>query len=106
MHISFSPQRRDDALTASKAGDVLTVNGVALDFGGLLDGATLPAGAIDCGWIVGPVERINGDVHITLLLPHGPAPSRAVAWPEPITVTVDGPIAVPVDPEPAPLEEV
>lgn len=100
MHISFSPQRRDDVLTVSKAGDVLTINGDPVDFSIIPDGATLPAAAIGNEWIAGPVERIDGVLHVTLLLPHGPDPSPAVAFPEPITVAADGPIAVPADPQP------
>lgn len=105
MRISFSPKRRDDTLTVSKTGDVLTVNGTVLDFSGLPDGATLPMEAIDCEWVFGPVQRIDGEIHITLRLPHGPNPSQAVAFPQPITVTTDGPIAVPHDPVPEPEPE-
>lgn len=97
MHISFSPQFRSDALVVSKAGDVLTINGDPIDLSVIPDGATLPAGAIDSEWIVGPVERIDGVLHLTLLLPHGPDPSPAVAFPEPILVASDGPVAVPQD---------
>lgn len=97
MHISFSPQRRDDVLIVSKAGDVLTINGDPVDLSPIPDGATLPAAAIDSEWIVGPVERIGGVLHLTLLLPHGPDPSPAVAFPEPILVASDGPVAVPND---------
>lgn len=100
MHISFSPQRRDDALIVAKVGDVLTINGDTIDLSVIPEGATLPAGAIDNEWIVGPVERIGGVLHLTLLLPHGPNPSPAVTFPEAITAAADGPIAVPSDPEP------
>lgn len=99
MIISFSPCRCDDTLTVSRAGDVLTINGDPVDLSPVPEGATLPAGAIDNEWIVGPVERIDGVLHLTLLLPHGPDPSPAVAFPEPITVTGDGPVAVPQDPQ-------
>ena len=102
MHITLSPVRLDETLTASLAGDVLTLNGEAFDFGPLPEGATLPAEAIDSEWIVGPVSRIDGDLHLTLRLPHGPNPSQAVAFPEPIHVTEDGPVALPFDPEPEP----
>lgn len=102
MHITLSPVRLDEALTASRAGDVLTLNGEAFDFGPVPEGATLPAEAIASDWIVGPVSRIDGDLHLTLRLPHGPNPSRAVAFPEPIHVTQDGPIPLPFDPEPEP----
>lgn len=100
MHISFAPQRRDDALTVSKSGDVLTINGKVFDFSGLSDGATLPAEAVDSEWVTGPVERISGDIHLTLLLPCGASPSQAVAFPQPITVSADGAITVPRDPDP------
>jgi len=105
MQIKLSPQRRNDTLTASRAGDVLALNGVEFDFGPLPEGATLPAEAIDSPWIVGPVSRIDGELHLTLRLPHGANPSRAVAFPEPIRVTEDGPIALPFDPEPEVIEE-
>lgn len=102
MHITLSPGRLDETLVASRAGDVLTLNGEAFDFGPLPENATLPAEAIDSDWIVGPVERIDGEIHLTLRLPHGPNPSRAVAFPQPLIVTEDGPIALPLDPVPEP----
>jgi hypothetical protein len=105
MRISFSPQRRDDALVLEKSsGDRLRINGELFNFNPLADGDTIPAGAVPCEWVVGPVERIDGEVHLTLILPHGPNPSQAVAFPEPITVSEDGPIEVPHDPEPQPEE--
>lgn len=104
MQIKLSPQRRNDTLTASRAGDVLALNGVEFDFGPLPDGATLPAEAIDSEWIVGPVSRIDGELHLTLRLPHGPNPSQAVAFPAPLTVLGDGPIPLPFDPKPEVIE--
>jgi hypothetical protein len=103
MHISFAPQRRDDALTVSKAGDVLTLNGDPIDLSDLPEGATLPAQAVDCEWIAGDIERIAGEIHLTLLLPHGPGPNAAVAFPEPITVAQDGHVAMPHDLQPKPI---
>lgn len=100
MRISLSPQRRDDALTVTKQGDALTINGEQFDFGPLPDGATIPAGEVPCEWISGPVERIDGEIHLALILPHGPRPSQAVSFPAPITVAADGLVAVPHDPEP------
>lgn len=98
MHISFSPQRRDETLTLEKsAGDRLRINGDLFNFNPLPDGGTIPEGQVPCEWIVGPVERIDGEIHVTVILPHGPNPSPAVAFPEPITVTEDGPIAIPAD---------
>lgn len=95
MLINLSPQRREDILTISKTGDTLTINGVSYDFSQLPNGATLPREAIDCEWICGNVERVNGELIIPILLPHGPNPPNARAFPEPITVTANGPIALP-----------
>lgn len=97
MRISFSPMRRDDQLIVSKAGDILTVNGEQFDFSGLPDGATVPS--VPSLWIVGPVECIDGEIHLTLILPHGPNPSPTIAFPEPVTVTEDGLIAIPQETE-------
>ncbi|WP_085025602.1 hypothetical protein [Ensifer aridi] len=105
MKINLSPQRRDDELTVIKSGDVLTINGEVFDFSDLPDGATIPSGEIPCEWIVGAVERIAGELHLTLILPHGPNPSEAVAFPQPLIDPPDGAIALPVDPVPA-VEEV
>lgn len=98
MHITLSPVRSDKTLIASLSGDVLSLNGVALDFGPLPEGGTLPAGAIDSPWISGAVERTGDEIHLTLLLPHGPNPSQAVAFPKPLVVMVDGEIDLPFDP--------
>ncbi|RVI87767.1 hypothetical protein CN186_30165 [Sinorhizobium medicae] len=108
MQIKFSPQRRDDLLKVTKAADVFTINGVAFDFSTLPDGATIPAGEVPCEWLAGPVERISGDLHVTLILPHGPNPSQAVAFPPPLIDPPDGVIALPADPQPSipdPAEE-
>lgn len=100
MNIDLSPQRRDDVLQVSKSGDVLTVNGEAFDFSELPDGATIPAGEVPCDWITGPVERIDGELHMTLILPHGPNPSPAVASPSPLVDPPDGVLVIPRDPDP------
>lgn len=100
MNIILTPQRRDDALEVLKIGEVFTINGEAFDFSVLPDGATIPAGEVPCEWIVGPVERIAGELQLTFILPHGPNPSQAVAFPVPIVGPPDGVIAFPADPEP------
>lgn len=108
MYIKLSPQRRDDTLTVTKTGDVLTINGVAFDFSTLPDGATISVGEVPCEWLVGPVERIAGELHLTLILPHGPGPSKAVAFPPPLIDPPDGAISLPADPQPSvpdPAEE-
>lgn len=100
MLIHFTPQRRDDSLTLEKTGDTLTINGDALDLSVIPEGATLPDAHEIHPLMVGSITRENGEIELTFILPHGPNPSQAVAFPESVTVAVDGPIAVPFD-EPA-----
>ena len=95
MHITLTPQRSDATLSVSKQGDTLTINGIAYDFSVIPDGATLPASAVDCEYITGNVERINGILHISLILPHGPNPSQAVAFPELLINPADGALELP-----------
>ena len=95
MNITLIPQRRDDTLTASKSGDTLTINGLAYDFSVIPDGATLPASAVDCEFITGNIERINGVLQISLIIPNGPNPSQAVAFPAPIINPADGVLELP-----------
>lgn len=96
MLISFSPQRRDETLTLERtASDRIRINGELFNFGPLAEGDAIPAGDVPCDWIVGPIERIDGEIHLTLILPHGPNPTEAQAYPQPITVTEDGPIDLP-----------
>lgn len=89
-------------LDVHKAGDVLTVNGTTFDFTPLPDGASLPASAIDSQHFAGVVERVDGEIHLTLRLPHGPNPSPEQAFPAPISVTEDGQVALP---QPLPATE-
>lgn len=105
MRILLSP-RRTFTFNSPRIlvnADIISIDDKVFDFTKLPEGATLPADAIDSEHFVGPVERINGELHLTLRLPHGPNPSQHVAFPEPIHVTEDGPVALPFD---APQEEV
>ncbi|MFC0710723.1 hypothetical protein [Azorhizophilus paspali] len=100
MQIKFSPIRSDETLSVSVSVDVLTINGQSFDFGPLPEGATLPAEAIDSPHFAGPVERVDGELRLTLRLPHGPNASEALRFPASIEVTEDGPVPIPHDPEP------
>lgn len=96
MEINFSPVRLDETLAVHRRGDVLYINGEACDLTPLLEGATLPASAIDSKWLAGQVDRVEGELHLTLVLPHGPNAPHSTRFPEPITVTEDGPVALPI----------
>lgn len=95
MRITFAPQRRDDRLTLERQGDTLLINGDALDLSGIPEGATLPRDAVACDWLGSDIERIQGTLHLTIILPHGPAAPQETLFPGPIDVVADGPIALP-----------
>jgi hypothetical protein len=95
MIISLFPMRRDDTLRVFRLGDVLTINGKVFDFTPLPDGAIIQEGVIPCEWIVGPVQRVEGELRITLILPVGQNPPHAVAFPQPIGNPPNGPISLP-----------
>lgn len=105
--LSLSPVRCEKAAPVVVAdGDTIWVDGQPFDFTQLPEGAALPAVAVQSDWFLGSVERINGDLHIRLLLPHGPDPSPAVAFPEPIKVTKAGAVKLPRDEAPSTPEYV
>ena len=94
MHITFSPQLRPPVVY-SRAGDILTIDGEAFDFTNLPDGATLPASAISSDMVVGDVSRIDGVLHLTLILPHGTNAPEATRFPEPLTLAGNGLVTLP-----------
>ena len=95
MKIKLNPQRRDGDLSITKQGETLTINGAPFDFSVIPEGATLPASAVACEHLTGNIERINGVLHLSLILPHGPNPSQAVAFPAPIINPADGVLELP-----------
>jgi len=107
MHIKLSPFRLDARLVASRDGDKLTLNGKELDFSPLEEGDTLPADAIESEWITGDVSRIDGELHLTLRLPHGANAPQETRFPEPIINPPDGEISLPPhsNPEPEDVED-
>lgn len=95
MQIKLSPQRRDDTLTVTKQGETLTINSTAYDFSVIPDGATLPKDATDCEWLASDVDRIDGVLHLTLILPHGANASESARFPQPIVNPADGELELP-----------
>ncbi|MBN3966324.1 hypothetical protein IMW75_13695 [Pseudomonas gregormendelii] len=81
MIIKLLPQRRDDALVVLRSGNLVIVNGEPFDFSSMNDGDTLPHTAIRSEWFVGDVEKIDGELTLTLLLPNPSNCSPAQALP-------------------------
>ena len=96
MLINLSPTRSDKLLSITKSADTLTINGIPYDFSQLPNGATLPREAINCEFIISDVSRINGEIELTILLPHGANASHDARFPQPITMTTDGQVVLPI----------
>ena len=95
MKIILSPQRRDDTLMVIKAGDVLTINYEEFDFSFIGEGDTLPRAAIDGFWFAGNIERLNGELTLTLLFPNPWNYSAEQAFPVPLLAVPDGLVVFP-----------
>lgn len=100
MKIILSPQRRDDTLEVVKNGDVLTVNGEDFDLSPIGEGDTLPWGAVNSLWFAGDVDRIEGELVLTLLLPNPWNYSQEQAFPVPLENVPDGQVAFPLPRQP------
>lgn len=97
MIIKFTPQLSGRApANISVAGEAITIDSVVLDLSQLPDGASLPREAIACEWIADDVRRIDGVLHVPVVLAISADASEAACFPEPITVTKDGPVEMPV----------
>jgi hypothetical protein len=91
LTINFSPVRSDAGqLTASLAGKVLTVDGIAYDLNLVPDGATVEHDVLQ------GLTRTGDDFELTLILPHGAKAPEETRFPQPVTVMVDGAIDVPI----------
>lgn len=97
MKINLSPQRRDDKLTVEVNGDRIRINGELLNFNTVPEGGRIALKDIPCEWIASDIVRKDGEIVLTLVLPHGPNPSQFVAFPEAISITEDGPVSLPED---------
>ncbi|MGK4476339.1 hypothetical protein [Aeromonas molluscorum] len=98
MKLKFIPIRKDDHLRAFVNGDVLILNGVSLDFSPLTDGGTLPAFAVNSEWIASGITRINGEVHLSIFIPHGANAPQETRYPlhfEQYCQVLDGEVPIP-----------
>lgn len=95
MKIILSPQRRDDTLSIVKTGDMLVINDTAFDFSKVGEGDTLPRSAINSDWFAGPVERIDGELILTMILPNPVNYSREQAFPVPLINVPEGRVSLP-----------
>ncbi|MEZ5796712.1 MAG: hypothetical protein R3D63_03995 [Paracoccaceae bacterium] len=102
MHIELIPIRMDATLEAHLAGEVLTLNGQAVDLSAVTEAEPLAAETLGCPWICGEVTRRDGEIRLSLLLPHGADAPEEMRFPAPISRRRTGPLPLPCPPaEPA-----
>ncbi len=104
MKIKFSPSNRSEPFYGSVSGDLLTVNGETLDFSLLQEGGELPPTAINTDWLVGGVSRVDGEVCVTIICPHGANAPYGTRFPPDVYIVVEGDIPFPTY-DVAPVEE-
>lgn len=96
MKINLSSVRMDEQLTLDREGDHIYVNGELFDFSPLLNGATIPREAISSEWFFDDVHRVDGELILTIRLPHGANAPETTRYPETLNITEDGPVDLPV----------
>lgn len=85
MKIRFSPIRMDTSLDAFLTEETLTLNGVDYDFSHIEEGQSDEDH--NCYWVIGGVSRVDGELELTLLLPHGGNPPNETIFPQPVQVS-------------------
>ena len=97
MIIIFSPQLRNDTLTLAKQGDALTINSVEIDFSPLESGTKLPPEVCQTysPFLLAAQRNEDGELELTILLPHTSNASEAARYPQPIVNPSNGQIQIP-----------
>lgn len=96
MKIQLSPIRSQLSLSMRVDGDIININGDVLDFSNLPDGGEYPPESIHNEFVIGGVRRADGEICITVMSPYiNPNAPTSVTFPEPLTITADGPVTLP-----------
>ena len=96
MKINLCPMRWDVELQITKSGETLEINGEVFNFSVIPEGAVLPASAVHSDFIIGEVKRVNGELELTIILPHAAEASEEARFPKPIVNPKDGVVELPV----------
>lgn len=96
FHIMLSPIRSDMVLSVSRKGETLIVNGQRIACAALMEGDRIALDTVGCEMLVSDIVATQGAIRLTLLFPHGPGAPEGLLFPDPLTLTKDGPAALPV----------
>ncbi len=95
MKITLVPIRMDLRLDASLKGESLILNGETVDLSRVTEAAPMDAADFGCDWITGEVRRVEGEIELSLILPHGADAPDETRFPKPVRRVKDGVIALP-----------
>lgn len=97
MIINLISQSSNETIVTSKSGDTLTINGIDYDLSPIPDGATLPNAeqATGCKWLCGDIERVNGEIQLTLIHPCPDNAAPEMLMQTQLVLTEDGTIKLP-----------
>ena len=90
MLITLVPVRADETLTLERAGEMLVINGEAVDLGEIADVETEEP--MPHRFIVGPVTRQGTDLAVSVLYPYGEDRRATPPQARQLRVTEDGPV--------------
>ncbi|NIL16784.1 hypothetical protein [Pseudomonas sp. AN3A02] len=91
MNIKLFPFLTNETLVASVFGDSLWLNDEEIDFSAIPEGYRLPVSAVDSPWLSAsdPIERVGGEISLTLKFPvTWDSPDALRIPPEPIVLTL------------------
>ena len=100
MIIKLTPQEMHppQQLAVWKNGEQLNINGLTIDLANLADNASLPASAINSPWLAAPIQRVSGQLVLTLFLPNSPESTESERFPQDLGDVPDGRVALPGKP--------
>lgn len=87
FYIVLSPQRSDAALVVDVAGDAIVIDGQTYDFSSLQEGQAIPVEEHQINQVCSPIERKNGVIHLSLILPYKQAASALLHLLPPLSLT-------------------
>ena len=99
MRFKFSPVRANTPLEGSVQGDFLTLNGQVLDFSEVAEGCAEPFTSFDCSWLGSDVTRLDGEIYVTVIIPHGSDAPQETLFPANFTSYLqitEGPLPIPL----------
>ncbi|MNP18894.1 Caudovirales tail fiber assembly protein [compost metagenome] len=73
----------------------MNINGLTIDLASLADDSSLPVSAINSPWLAAPIQRVDGQLVLTLYLPNSPESTEAERFPRDLVDVPDGRVALP-----------